>query len=170
MKATSDVKQASHRVGAMTVTVRSDLEVEFSRVFDAPRRLVFEAHAKPEHVRRWWGPRDTTMVSCEMDFRPGGKWRFVIRKSGGEEYVFFGEYREIVAPERFVWTFGFEGIQGEPGLETYTFTESGGRTTLTAVARFDSIEARDAAIASGMEKGAAETWDRLEELLRALAG
>lgn len=168
MNASHDVKQASRRVGAMTVTVKSDLEVEFSRVFDAPRRLVFEAHARAEHVRRWWGPRGTTMTECELDFRPGGKWRFVIRKSGGQVYAFHGEFREIVVPERFVWTFGFDGMPGPPGLETYTFTEAGGQTTLTSVAHFDSIEARDAAIASGMETGAAETWDRLEELLRSL--
>jgi uncharacterized protein YndB with AHSA1/START domain len=151
----------------MTVTLKSDLEVEFSRVFDAPRRLVFEAHAKPEHVRRWWGPRGSTLTTCDIDFRPGGRWRFVVRKSGGQEYAFRGEYREIVPPERFVWTFEVEGMPGV-GVETYTFTEAGGKTTLVAMSRFDSIESRDAAIQSGMEKGAAETWDRLEELLRTL--
>jgi uncharacterized protein YndB with AHSA1/START domain len=153
----------------MTLTVKSDLEIEFSRVFDAPRRLVFEAHSKPEHVRRWWGPRDTTMTECELDFRPGGRWRFVLKTGRGEEdVVFFGEFREIVPPERFVWTFGFEGMPGPPGLETHTFTEAGGKTTLTSVARFDSVESRDGALASGMEKGAAETWDRLAELLATL--
>jgi uncharacterized protein YndB with AHSA1/START domain len=153
----------------MTVTLKSNLEIEFSRVFDAPRRLVFEAHAKPEHVRRWWGPHDSTMTACDLDFRPGGKWRFVIRKSSGKEIAFFGEYREIRAPERFVWTFAFDGLPpGEAGLETYNFTEADGKTTLVAVGHFSSIESRDAAIASGMEKGAAETWDRLAELLRSL--
>jgi uncharacterized protein YndB with AHSA1/START domain len=152
----------------MTVTLKSNLEVEFSRVFDAPRRHVFEAHAKPEHVRRWWGPHGSTMTACELDFRPGGKWRFVVRTVGGKQVAFFGEYREIVAPERFVWTFGFDGMPGPAGLETYTFTEADGKTTLIAVGHFDSIESRDAAIQSGMEKGAAETWDRLEELLRTL--
>jgi uncharacterized protein YndB with AHSA1/START domain len=153
----------------MTLTLKSDLEIEFTRVFDAPRRLVFEAHAKPEHVRRWWGPRDTTMIACEMDFRAGGKWRFVLRKESGFEIAFFGEYREIVVPERFVWTFGFDGMPpGPAGLETYTFTEHEGKTTLVSVGHFDSIESRDAAIASGMEHGAAETWDRLAELLPSL--
>jgi uncharacterized protein YndB with AHSA1/START domain len=151
----------------MRVTLKSNLEIEFSRVFDAPRRLVFEAHAKPEHVRRWWGPHGS-VTSCDLDFRPGGKWRFVVRTGGGKEVAFFGEYREIVAPERFVWTFGFDGMPGPAGLETYTFTEADGKTTLVAVGHFDSIESRDAAIQSGMEKGAAETWDRLEELLRTL--
>jgi uncharacterized protein YndB with AHSA1/START domain len=166
MSAAQDVREVSRRVGSMTVTLKSNLEVEFSRVFDAPRRLVFEAHARPEHVRRWWGPHGSTMTACELDFRPGGKWRFVVRTKGGREVAFFGEYREIQAPERFVWTFGFEGMPpGEAGLETYTFTEAEGRTTLVAVGHFTSIESRDAAIASGMEKGAAETWDRLAELL-----
>jgi uncharacterized protein YndB with AHSA1/START domain len=149
----------------MTVTLKSNLDIEFSRVFEAPRRLVFEAHAKPEHVRRWWGPHGS-VTTCELDFRPGGKWRFVVRTAGGKEVAFYGEYREIVPPERFVWTFGFDGMPGPPGLETYTFTEADGKTTLIAVGHFDSIESRDAAIQSGMEKGAAETWDRLEELLR----
>jgi uncharacterized protein YndB with AHSA1/START domain len=149
----------------MTVTVRSDTEIEFSRVFDAPRRLVFEAHARPEHVRRWWGPRGTTMTTCEIDFRPGGRWRFVLHMQDGREIAFFGEYREIVAPERFVWTFAFDGLPEPGGLESYTFTEKDGKTTLNAVGYFDSVESRDAAIATGMEKGAAETWDRLAELL-----
>jgi uncharacterized protein YndB with AHSA1/START domain len=83
--------------------------------------------------------------------------------------AFHGEDREIDAPERFVWTFGFDGMPGPPGIESYAFTEADGRTTLVSVALFDSIESRDAAIQSGMEKGAAETWDRLEELLRTLA-
>lgn len=168
MSSSHDVQRVSRRIGAMTLTVKSDLEVEFSRVFNAPRRLVFEAHARPEHVRRWWGPHDTTMTACELDFRPGGKWRFVLRTGRGQEVAFFGEYREIVTPERFVWTFGFDGMPGPPGLETYTFTEAGGTTTLTSVAHFDSIESREAALASGMEKGAAETWDRLEALLPSL--
>ncbi len=165
MSATANPLPVSRRVGLMTVTLKSNLEVEFSRVFDAPRRLVFEAHSKPEHVRRWWGPRGS-MISCDLDFRPGGKWRFVVRTANAKEVTFFGEYREIVAPERFVWTFGFDGMPG--GLETYSFSEADGKTTLTAVGHFDSIESRDAAIASGMEKGAAEMWDRLAELLATL--
>jgi uncharacterized protein YndB with AHSA1/START domain len=119
-------------------------------------------------VRRWWGAPGS-MTQCELDFRPGGKWRFVVRTGGGKEMAFFGEFREIVPPERFVWTFAFDGLPpGEAGLETYTFTEAEGKTTLVAVGHFTSIESRDAAIASGMEKGAAEMWDRLAELLHSL--
>lgn len=79
MSPSPDEAPFRRQVGAMTVTLVSDLEIEFTRVFDAPRRLVFEAHANPEHVRRWWGPRSSTMTTCEMDFRPGGRWRYVLR-------------------------------------------------------------------------------------------
>jgi uncharacterized protein YndB with AHSA1/START domain len=159
----------SRQIGAMTLTIKSDLEIELTREFNAPRHLVFEAHTKPEHVRRWWGPRGHEMTVCEMDFRPGGKWRYVTRKPNGKEYGFGGEYREIVPPERFVWTFGFDGMPGEPGLEVYSFEEHDGRTTLRSYAKFDSVEQRDGVIASGMEKGAAEMWDRLEEHLATMA-
>ena len=168
MSTSHSPQQVTRRTGAMTMTVKSDLEIEFSREFDAPRRLVFEAHSKAEHVRRWWGPRGSTMTACELDFRAGGKWRFVIRTAHGQEVAFHGEYKEIRSPEWFVWTFGFDGMPGPPGFESYTFTEREGRTTLVSVSHFDSIESRDAAIASGMERGAAETLDRLEELLQSL--
>jgi len=166
---TTNSPQISRQVGAMTLTLRSDVEIEFTRKFNAPRRLVFEAHSRPEHIRRWWGPRGTTMPVCEMDFRPGGKWRYVIRTANGHEQGFGGEYREIVPPERIVWTFGFDGMPGEPGEEVLTLVEHDGVTTLTAYSKFNSIEERDGAIASGMETGAAETWDRLEELLPTMA-
>jgi uncharacterized protein YndB with AHSA1/START domain len=160
--------RTTRRIGAMTLTVKSDLEIELTRVFDAPRLLVFEAMSKPEHLRRWWGPRGSTMPICEIDFRPGGAWRFVIRKPGGQEYAFRGEFRDIVAPERMVQTFEFEGMPGAVSVETMTLSEHDGKTTVTSISRFDSIEARDGMIQSGMEKGAAETYDRLEELLRTL--
>jgi uncharacterized protein YndB with AHSA1/START domain len=156
------------QVGAMTVTVKSDLEVELTRVFDAPRALVFEAHSKPEHMRRWWGPRTHTMVSCEMDFRPGGTWRCVLRKAGGQEYAFWGKYLEIVAPERLVQTFEFEGAPGA-SIETMTFEERDGKTILTVIEKLDSIEARDGMLQSGMATGAAETYDRLAEHLVTMA-
>ena len=131
---------------------------------------VFDAHSSCEHMSHWWGPRGYEVVTCEIDFRPGGTWRIVHRGEG--EYstpAFFGEYREVVRPERFVWTFGFEGMQGDPGPETYVFEEHDGKTTLTSTAEFDTIEQRDALLETGMEEGAAETWDRLDEYLRELA-
>jgi uncharacterized protein YndB with AHSA1/START domain len=105
------------------------------------------------------------MVGCEIDFRPGGRYRFVLRRDKGHEYAFRGEYREIVAPEKVVQTFEFEGMPGSISIETLTLTERDGRTTLRTTSRMDSVEARDAMLASGMEAGAAETYDRLEELL-----
>lgn len=167
MVTSNSANQTSRQVGAMTLTLKSDLEIELTRVFDAPRSLVFEAHSTPEHVRQWWGRKGSTLVVCDMDFRPGGAWRYVMRKANGKEYAFSGEYLEIVPPERLVWTFGVEGMTGA-GIEVYTFTERDGKTTLTTTSRFDSIEARDAVIQSGMEIGAAELFDRLEEHLRSM--
>jgi len=157
----------TRRVGAMTLTVVSDTEVMLEREFDAPRELVFRAHSSCEHIRHWWGRRIDTMPSCEMDFRPGGKWRFVNRDDQGHELAFFGEYGTIIEPQRIDWTFGFEGMDGEPGPETLTLEElDGGRRTLLRTRSFlPSKEALDAMIATGMERGAAETWDRLEEYL-----
>ncbi len=150
---------------ALTLTLPSDREIVMTRVFDAPRELLFEAHSKCEHLEKWWGPRGFTLPVCEMDFRPGGSYRFVSRGPDGAEYGFRGEYREIVPPERIVWTFEFEGTPGHVSVETVTFVEQDGRTTLTATAVFDSVEDRDAELQSGMEAGARETWDRLAEYL-----
>src|SRR5688500_11928262 len=87
---------------AATLTFPSDREMVITRLFNAPRKLVFEASTKPEHVRQWWGPRGTSLAVCEIDLRPGGKWRYVIRGADGQEFAFSGVYREIVAPERMV--------------------------------------------------------------------
>jgi uncharacterized protein YndB with AHSA1/START domain len=161
----ANATETTRSIGKMTLTLPSDTEIVMTRVFDAPRARVFAAHASCEHVRAWWGPHGHTMPECHMDFREGGTWRFVNRDAQGNTFTFFGEYREIVEPERIAWTFGFEGMPGEPGLETLTLTEQDGRTILTTRSFFPSIEARDATIATGMERGAAETWDRLEEHL-----
>ena len=168
--ATSNSSSAPTRhVGKMTITAISDLEVELTREFNAPRRLVFEAMTKAEHIKHWWGSRDAPMVECQIDFRPGGCYRYVIRKLKGPEYAFRGEFREIVPPERIVQTFEVEGLAGSISYETLTLTEHDGKTTLRARSRMESIEARDAMLRSGMEAGAAATYDRLEELLTALS-
>ena len=151
----------------LITTTPSDREIVTTRVFDAPRELVFEAHTSCEHVSRWWGPRKYEVVDCEIEFRPGGTWRIVPRGPDGNEIVFFGEYLEIVPPEKIVWTFGFGDNPGGP--ETYLFEEHDGKTTLTATAVFDSVEERDAVLRSGMEAGAAETYDRLDEYLETLS-
>ncbi|HEV8639322.1 MAG TPA: SRPBCC family protein [Chloroflexota bacterium] len=165
----STPEQTSRQIGKMTLTLPSDREIVLTRTFDAPRRLVWEAFTKPEHVRHWWGLRGSTMTSCDMDFRPGGSWRFVLREADGNEYAFRGEIREIVPPERIVQTFEFEGMPGAVSVESLTLAEHGGKTTITATSTFDSIEGRDGMLQSGMERGAAETYDRLEEHLRTIA-
>ena len=152
----------------LTVTTPSDLEIVMTREFDAPRDLVFEAHTSCEHMSRWWGPRKYEIASCEIDFRPGGKWRIVQRGPDGDEHAFRGEFREIVPPERLVWTFEYEPYAGHISVDTLTLDEHDGKTTITAVSRFDSVEERDAMLKSGMSEGAAETYDRLDEYLDVL--
>ena len=153
----------------LTITLPSNREIVMTRTFDAPRDLVFEAHSSCEHLSRWWGPRRYEIVSCEVDFRSGGAWRIVHRGPDGEEHGFRGEYREIVPPERIVWTFEYEGMPGHVSVDTLTLEDLGGKTKLTAHSLFDSVEDRDGMLQSGMEAGAAETWDRLAELLKTIA-
>ncbi len=162
---------AEPRRHGLTVTLPSDLEVVLTRVFDAPRRLVFEACTRPEHVARWWGPHGSTLTVCEMDLRPGGAWRFVLRGPDGREHPFKGVYREIVPPERVVQTFIYdvEGIRDHEALETLTLDEQDGRTTLRVTVLHQTKEARDGHLQSGMEAGAAQSYDRLAELLKAMA-
>jgi len=150
---------------AVVVELPSDREIVMTRVINAPRRLVFEAVSKCEHLKHWWGPRRHTMSSCELDFRPGGKWRFVLKGPNGREYGFRGEIREIVPPERVVQTFEFEGLPGHISVDTLTLTEKDGKTTWHARSVYASVEDRDGMLTSGMEEGANETMDRLDEFL-----
>jgi uncharacterized protein YndB with AHSA1/START domain len=145
-----------------TLTLPSDREIVMSRVFDAPRELVFKAHTDATLIPQWWGP--TTTVD-KLDLRPGGAWRFVQRGQDGSENGFRGEFREIVPPERFVWTFEWEGMPGHILVETLTFEDLGGKTRLTTHSLFDSVEERDGMLKSGMETGANESWNRLAALL-----
>ncbi len=156
------------QTSALQVMLPSDLEIAMTRVFDAPRELVYKAHTDPELTPRWWGQRGSTTIVDKMDVRPGGAWRFVQKAPDGSEYAFRGEYREVVPPERLAYTFEFEGMPGKVLVETITFTETDGKTTLTSVSVFDTKEDRDGMLASGMESGAAESMDRLEELLATL--
>jgi uncharacterized protein YndB with AHSA1/START domain len=152
----------------LMVTTPSDREIVMTRVFDAPRELVFEAHSACEHISKWWGPRKYEVADCEIDFRPGGSWRVVHRAPDGGMHTFFGEYLEIVRPERIVWTFGFDDVPAS-GPETYVFEEHDGKTTLTTTSVFPSAEVRDEVIESGMVSGAEETYDRLDEYLEAVS-
>jgi uncharacterized protein YndB with AHSA1/START domain len=154
----------------LTVTTPSDREIVMTRVFDAPRDLVFEAHTSCEHMKHWWGPRKYEIASCEVDFRPGGAWRIVHRAPGEDDQGFRGEFREIVRPERIVWTFEWEGMPGHISVDTLTLEEHNGKTAITATSVFDSVEDRDGMLQSGMESGAAETYDRLDEYLEILKG
>lgn len=154
----------------VTVTMPSDRELVITAVLNAPRDLVFEATTTPEHVKRWWGLRRTTMAVCEIDLRPGGAWRYVLRDNEtGREDAFSGVYREVVPPERMVYTEGWEGLPGHEYLVTATLTEMDGKTTLTSRLQYKSVEDRDGHVQSGMEPGMRETYDRLGEHLATMA-
>ncbi len=153
----------------MTLTMPSDREIVLTRVFEAPRRLVFEAYTEPNFIPQWWGPRGYTATVDMMDVRPGGVWRFVSRGPDGNEYAFNGVYRDIVPTERLAYTVEFEAMPGHVLLETVTFEERDGKTKVTATALFDTVEDRDGELKSGMEEGAAESWDRLAEHLGTMA-
>lgn len=157
--------------GKLQVTLPSDKEILLTRVFDAPRRLVFEALTKPEYVRRWWCCMDGfRMTVCDIDLRVGGKYRWVMVGPDGNEVGFRGEYREIVAPDRIVHTEIFEVFPDHPALVTMTLEERDGKTYYRSLVLHDSKESRDAHVNSGMEVGANIALDRLEEIARELAG
>lgn len=160
---------AIHRTNALTVTVLSDREIRLTREFNAPRELVFDAYTRPEHVRHWWGLKGSTLLVCDADVRPGGAYRFVSREADGAEYGFRGEYREVVRPERLVATFEYEGMPGQISVDSLVFEDHAGKTRLVGTTTFDSLEDRDGMLQSGMESGAAETYDRLEDYLASLA-
>jgi uncharacterized protein YndB with AHSA1/START domain len=154
--------------GALKVTLPSDREVVLTRVFDAPRNLVWDAFTKAELLKRWFGPRGWSMVVCEVDLKVGGGFRFVLRGPDGRDMGMRGVYREITPPERSVHMESFDDFPGEAQVTT-VLVELGGKTTLTATVLSPSKEVRDAVIKSGMEHGAAETYDKLAELLAALS-
>src|SRR5438270_2810913 len=152
----------------LQVTTPSYMEIVSTREFDAPRDLVYEAHSSCEHMSRWWGPKRYEVSECEMDFRPGGAWRLVHRGADGDIPAFRGEFREIVRPERIVWTFEWEGMPGHISVQTAEFEEHDGKTVLTETVVFDSVEDCDGMLLSGMEEGEAETYDRLGVYFRVL--
>ncbi|MGH7500559.1 MAG: SRPBCC family protein [Longimicrobiales bacterium] len=157
------------KTGATTITMPSDVEIVMTRVFDAPRKLLWDAWTSPEHVPQWMlGPGGWTMPVCEIDLRAGGAWHFVWRQPDGTEMEMSGVYREVKPPERLVATENWGGDWPET-INTLTLTEEGGRTTVKQAILYPSKEARDAAKATGMEEGAQQSFDRLEKLLRAMA-
>jgi len=142
----------------------SDRELVISRVFDAPRALVFKIWTQPLAVKQWWGPRGYTTLLCEMDLRPGGAWRVESRHTDGSETAERGVFREIAEPERLVFTHAWEGEDGKPGHETLvtvTFADHGDKTRMTFhQAPFTSVEIRD-----GHVQGWNESFDMLAEHL-----
>jgi uncharacterized protein YndB with AHSA1/START domain len=151
------------------VTTPSDSEIRMTRLFDAPRELVFEAMTRPEHVKRWWGclGEGYSVPVCEIDFRVGGQWRFVNRHPKGEA-AFHGEYREIVPPSRLVFTEIFEDYPDAPSLVSTDFVDEQGKTRMTVTVRYPSREVRDIVMSTGMARGAAISYDRLEDLVTSM--
>jgi uncharacterized protein YndB with AHSA1/START domain len=157
--------------GSAAVTLPADNQILITREFDAPKHLVYKAFTTPELVKRWWGAKRGEVTLAEIDLRVGGKWRYVaVTTDGGFEVGFHGEYREIVPNERIVSTETYEGLPAgvseEDGttVNTATFTEADGRTTLTILVQAPSKETRDAIIDSGMEAGMQDALDLLEEV------
>ena len=151
----------------LVVTTPSDLEIEMTRDFNAPRALVWEMFTKPEHIRQWWGCKHLELTVCEMDLRVGGEYRFEGKAPDGTLCPFKGVNHEIVYPEKIVYTeiFDVDMAREHPGLVTTTFTEQDGKTTVNILVRYDSKQTRDIVLSSGMESGAAAGYDRIEELL-----
>lgn len=142
-------------------------DILITRVFDAPREVVFKAFTDPDLIPKWWGPARYETTVDRADVRPGGLWRYVSRDAD-TEYGFKGVYHDIVVPERVVQTFEFEGMPGRVSLDTAVFEEVDGKTKYVSVSVFQSVEDRDGMVQSGMEEGASEGYDRLAELIQSL--
>jgi len=156
----------------LRLSTPTDREVVIARVFDAPRRLVWDAMCMPELLKRWLpGPPGWSMVLCEQDWRVGGAFRYAWRGPDGTEMAMHGVYREVVPPELVVRveSFVFGGQARGEQLATMVLAEQGGRTTLTLTVLFPSKEARDASLAAGMEHGLAEGYDRLDQVFASSA-
>jgi uncharacterized protein YndB with AHSA1/START domain len=151
----------------MTVAKSGEREIVITREFDAPRALVFRAMTDPALIPQWWGPARYETTIDKLDARPGGAWRFVQKGADGE-FGFRGVFKEIAPPSRVVMTFEWEGLPGHISTNTLELEERGGRTYMTSTSTFDSPEDRDGMIASGMESGAREGYDRLDAVLKTL--
>ena len=145
------------------------LEIVTKMTFNAPRELIFKAYTDPDLIPQWYGPRFLTTEVDKLDARPGGQWRFLNRDPEGNVYAFHGVYHDVVAPERIVQTFEYEGMPGHVVLETAVFEDlGGGKTRVETQSVFQSIEDRDGMVASGMEVGINDGYDRMNELLASL--
>ena len=161
--------------GTATVTLPTDEQILITREFDAPKHLVFEAWTTPELVKRWWTAKRGEATVAEIDLRVGGTWRYAMVTPDGVEVAFHGEYREIVPNERIVSTEFYEGVpegvseEDATTVNTATFSEKDGRTTVTILVQAPNKETRDAIIDSGMEAGLQDALDLLEEVAISLA-
>src|ERR1700693_28384 len=140
-------------------------DIVMTRGFDAPREMVFKAYTDPKLFAQWWGPREYTNRIDKFEARPGGEWRVVQSDSNGHEFAFRGVHHDVVAPERIVATFEFEGVPGHVLLQTATFEPLGDKTRVVQQAVFQSVEDRDGMVASGMKRGSDDSMERLAELL-----
>jgi uncharacterized protein YndB with AHSA1/START domain len=162
------------RSGTATVTLPTDEQILITREFDAPKHLVWQAFTTPELVKRWWNAKRGEMTIAEIDLQVGGKWRYVMVTDDGFEVAFHGEYREIVPGERIVSTETYEGVpegvseEDATTINTASFEETGGRTTLTILVQARNKESRDAIVESGMEAGLQDALDLLEEVAASL--
>jgi uncharacterized protein YndB with AHSA1/START domain len=153
--------------GTAKVTLPTDKQILITREVDAPKHLVYKAFTTPELVKRWWHANRGQMTVAEIDLRIGGKWRYAMVADNGMEVAFHGEYREIVPDERIVSTEAYEGApdaDASATVNTATFTEADGRTTVTILVEAPSKEIRDAIIDSGMEAGMQDAMDLLEQV------
>jgi len=150
--------------GSAVVTLPSDTSLLMTREFAAPRHLVYQAWTTPERIKRWWHAKRGEIKSVEVDLRVGGKWRYVMVARGEFEVGFHGEFREIVPNERIVSTEVYEGFPDGEAVNTITFTEVNGRTTLTILTQHSSKAHRDMHLNSGMEAGMQDAMDLMEQV------
>jgi uncharacterized protein YndB with AHSA1/START domain len=155
--------------GTAVVTLPTETQILITREFDAPRHLVYEAWTTPELIKRWWAANRGEVTVADVDLRVGGTWRYAMVTNDGLEVAFHGEYREIVPDERIVSTEIYEGMPEGEAVDTVTFTEAEGRTTLTILVQHTSQEHRDAHVESGMEDGLQDALDLLEQAVSSLA-
>jgi uncharacterized protein YndB with AHSA1/START domain len=150
--------------GSAKVTLPTDTQILITREFDAPKHLVYKAWTTPELVRRWWNAKRGEVTIADIDLRVGGTWRWVMVTDDGFEVAFHGEYRELVPNEKIVTTEVYEGMPDAAALNTLTFSEEDGRTTMSLLVDHASKEHRDGHINSGMEAGMQDAMDLLEQV------
>jgi uncharacterized protein YndB with AHSA1/START domain len=174
MTATSETETTMEPGQYAKFTLIGEREIQMSRVFDAPREVVFRAWTEADALKRWWGPQGHTMTHCTVDLRPGGAWHYCFRSEEGQESWGKATYREIVAPKRLVYADVFSDAEGnelsEPMVMTFTFEDADGKTLLTGRTLFTSTEHRDQILSFGVEQGMNSTLDCLDEYLATVEG